>query len=98
MTDQPVKRTSGMAVAALVCGICGLLFGWLIGLGFLLQLLGIIFGGVGISQTGKDPNTGGKGMAIAGLVMGIIGMVLWVIVFVIIGFAFWEWVETLPNY
>ena len=78
MAEQPVKKTSGLAVAALICGICGLVFGWL-GIGFLLSVLGIVFGGIGMSQVGKDPNLGGKGMAIAGLVCGIIGLVFWII-------------------
>jgi hypothetical protein len=98
MAEQPVRRTSGMAVAALVCGICGLLFGWIPGIGFLLQILGIIFGGVGIGQTGRDPNVGGRGMAITGLVLGILGIILWIIVFVTVGFMFWTWFESVPYY
>ena len=89
---EPVKRTSGMAVAALVCGICGLVIPYL---GFLLALLAIIFGGVGMAQTGRDPNLGGRGMAIAGLVCGIVAIAIWIIIFLIIGFAFWS---TAPYY
>lgn len=61
------KRTSGMAVTALVLGILG------------LSLFAIIFGAIAMNQTKKDPNLSGRGMAIAGLVLGIIGMVSWVI-------------------
>ena len=94
MAEQPVKRTSGMAVAALVCGICGILIPFI---GLLLCLLGIIFGGVAMGQTGRDSNLGGKGMAIAGLVLGIVGIIIWIIVFAVVGWAFWE-LSTTPYY
>ncbi len=61
------KRTSGMAVAALVLGILG------------LSLFAIIFGAIAMNQTKRDPNLSGRGLAIAGLVLGIIGMISWVI-------------------
>jgi len=59
-------------------------------LGLLLSILAIIFGGVGISQTGRDAYLKGRGMAIAGLVLGIVAIVLWIIVFLLIGWAFWS--------
>jgi hypothetical protein len=65
---QEVKRTSGMAVAALVMGILGFIFG-------LPAVLAIIFGGIALSETGKNPNIGGRGMAVAGLILGIIVLV-----------------------
>src|SRR4030042_6761365 len=55
-------RTSGMAIAALIMGILG------------ISILAIIFGGLGIRQTGKEPNLKGRGMAVAALVLGILGM------------------------
>jgi len=83
-------RTSGLAIASMVCGICSLVLSWVPGLGFLLGILAIIFGIVAISQTGKDPSLGGRGMAIAGLVCGIVGMVIWVVLLIWIGlFLFW---------
>ena len=75
-------RTSGLAIAALVCGICGLVIPWL---GFVLSVLAIIFGGVAISQTGRDPRLGGRGMAVAGLVCGIAAIVIWVIIIAWLG-------------
>jgi hypothetical protein len=82
MAQQPVRRTSGMAVAALVCGICGLVLPWI---GFLLSVLAIIFGGVGMAQTSRDPSLGGRGMAIGGLVCGIVAIVLWIILIAWVG-------------
>jgi uncharacterized membrane protein YvbJ len=82
------ERTSGMAVAALVMGILGFLFFGL------LSILAIIFGGIGISQTNKDPSLKGRGMAVAGLVLGIIGIVggiIWLIVMAVWSTSFWWW-------
>ena len=81
------RRTSGISVAALVCGILGIVIPYV---GLVLALLGIVFGGVGISQTGKNPNLGGRGMAITGLVCGIIAIAFWVLMILLVGsIAFW---------
>jgi hypothetical protein len=47
-----------------------------------IRILAIIFGGVAINQTGKNPNLSGRGMAIAGLILGIVGF--FITLFVII--------------
>jgi hypothetical protein len=77
---QVARKTSGMAVAALVLGIIGFFAGF-------PAILAIIFGGIALNQTGKDPTLGGHGLAIAGLVLGIIGVAFWAIIalFVAIG-------------
>ena len=66
---QP-RRTNGLAIAALVCGICGFLY-------LIPAILGIIFGIRALRQTKRD-GTDGRGMAIAGIVTGSvwIGFVL----------------------
>jgi hypothetical protein len=81
---QPVTATStsGMAVAALILGILGLFVSF-------LGVLAIIFGGVGIAQTNKNPNLKGKGMAVAGLVLGIIAVAIWIIIVVWASSFFW---------
>lgn len=82
------EKTSGMAIAALVMGILGFLFFGL------LSILAIIFGGIGISQTNKDPNLKGRGMAVAGLVLGILGVIggiIWIIAAAIWSTTFWWW-------
>ena len=63
--QAPLPRsTNGYAIAALVTSlIC-------------CSPLGIIFGGVAISQINKNPNEDGKGLAIAGLVIGILGTLI----------------------
>jgi hypothetical protein len=65
-------RTSGMATASLVCGIAGFIFGPI------LSILAIIFGGVALSHTGKDPGLKGRDMAIVGLVLGIVTGIGWI--------------------
>lgn len=65
--EQPVKTGNGMAVAALVCGLVGLLL-----FGVVLGLLAIIFGAIGLSNANKSPIGAGKGMATAGLILGIV--------------------------
>jgi hypothetical protein len=64
-------KTSGLAIAALICGIVSMLGGAL----FILPLLlAIILGHIALSQCNRDPQLGGKGLAIAGLVMGYVSI------------------------
>ena len=59
-----------MAIASLVCSVAGLL------LCGVPAILGVIFGGVGLSQT-KDNARAGRGLAIAGLIIGVLAVVAW---------------------
>jgi hypothetical protein len=73
----PTGKTNGMAIASLVLGICGLLLSW-----FLLgipSILAVIFGHIALSQVGRDPRQGGRGMAIAGLSTGYVSIGLFVL-------------------
>ncbi|TEU04844.1 MAG: DUF4190 domain-containing protein [Dehalococcoidia bacterium] len=83
------QRTSGLAIASIVCGILSLVFFWVPLFGFLLGIIAIIFGAVAIRQIGREPNLGGRGMAVAGLVCGIVGVAGWVILIAWIGIFFW---------
>jgi hypothetical protein len=56
------QKTNGMAIASLVLSLLG------------CSLLGIIFGGLAISQINKGQGSG-KGLAIAGLVIGIVALI-----------------------
>jgi hypothetical protein len=66
---QPQRKTSGAAVASLICGILGCV-------PFITGLLAVILGIVGLKAT-KDPRYTGRGMAIAGLVLGLLSLLLW---------------------
>lgn len=72
----PASRpTSGLAVAALVCGIAGLVLSpaiLFIGVPLLISIAAAVLGHVALSQLKKQPELGGKGMAITGLVLGYI--------------------------
>ena len=69
---------NGLAIAALCCGLIGILVG-LIPLMFLaagaLGILAIVFGIVGIRRVGRG-EASNRGMAIAGLVAGIVAFAL----------------------
>ena len=71
---------NGMAVAGLVLGIIGLVFCWIPFLGWILALLGIIFGGLGMGKANKIGGRG-KGLAIGGLVCGVLGLIIGVAAF-----------------
>ena len=78
---QAQAQGNGMAVAGLVLGIIGLVFCWIPVLGWILALLGLIFGAVGNSKANRIGGKG-KGMAMAGLVLGLIGLILGVALFI----------------
>jgi hypothetical protein len=72
----PAKRTNGLAIAALVCGICGFLY-------FIPAILGIVFGIIAVRQTKRD-GTDGRGMAIAGIVTGTLWLALLALIVLIL--------------
>ena len=72
------KRTNGVAIAALVLGIIGLLTFWVPILGLVLGLIALVLGIVGVR---RGPN--GKGMAVAGIVLGTLAVIGGVIILVI---------------
>jgi hypothetical protein len=67
-TEPSAEGTDGLSIAAMCCGIFGLLI-------FGFGVLGIIFGAIGIAKTSRTGRKG-KGMAITGLVSGIIKVLL----------------------
>lgn len=78
----PQQQGNGLAVTGMVLGIVGIVFFWLPIFGWILAILAIIFGGVGIARANKGAS--GKGMAVAGLVLGIVSIALYVIIVVAI--------------
>ncbi len=69
-------KTHGLAVAALVCGIVGVLFANVI-----LGPLALIFGIVSLSKIGGSNGAlKGRGMAITGVVLGPIDLIVGIIV------------------
>jgi Domain of unknown function (DUF4190) len=68
----PKAGNNGMAIAAMICGICGFLC-------LIPGVVGIILGAVSLSQI-KRSQQGGRGMAITGIVVGS----LWIVAFVLL--------------
>ena len=77
-------RTSGLAIAALACGIAGLTV-----FPILASLAAVVLGIMARDEIGRDPALGGEGMATAGLVLGWIGVALGVLgLLLVVGLVF----------
>jgi hypothetical protein len=68
-TPGPQQQGNGKAIAAMVLGICSLVFWCLPILGLPIAVVGLVLG-----VTNKNP--AGAGQAKAGVIMSIIGLVL----------------------
>jgi len=68
MPDE-TRRTDGLSIAAMVCGILAFFIPYV---GIVLAILAIVFGGIGMRRTKANPDLKGRGMAITGLVLGIL--------------------------
>src|SRR5687768_3906578 len=68
-TPMERPRTSGAAITSLILGILGCV-------PLITSILAVILGIVGIRAT-RQPNVGGRGLAIAGLILGLIGIIGW---------------------
>jgi hypothetical protein len=82
---RQVAKTNGLAIAAVVMGIAGVLSAWVL----LPSILAVVFGLVSRSQIKRSAGMQeGRGLAIAGLVLGADGLLvglIWVLVFVSFG-------------
>jgi Domain of unknown function (DUF4190) len=78
--------SNGMGVTGLVTGIIGACLAWLPGIGFILGVLGIVFGSIGwhYAKQGRATN---KGMAIAGVILGVLAVAFWPILIIIAAVA-----------
>jgi hypothetical protein len=77
---------NGMGTAGLVLGIIGVVLCWALWIGWVLNVLAIIFGGVGVSRANHRIATN-KSSATAGLILGVIGLVLGIAIWVLLGAA-----------
>ena len=68
------RETEGFAILGFIAGLASIfIFGIIIRI--LLGILGIVFGGIALSNIKKAPETKrGKGLAILGLILGILGI------------------------
>ena len=65
--DAGPPPSNGVATAALVLGIIGILFNC-------LSIVALILGIIGLSKAGRHPSRPGHGAALAGLILGIVGL------------------------
>jgi hypothetical protein len=80
--SAPSQEGNGLAVAGLVMGIIAVVLCFVPFLNWVLGILAVIFGGVGMAKANR---IGGKnkGMAIAGLILGVVGLILGTVIFVL---------------
>ena len=91
---------NGMAVAALVLGIVGMLIALIpiFGLfGLIMGVLAFIFGIAGWRKVKRGVTTTGKGMAITGAITGLIAVILGIVGLVIVNDAFTQLDEDLQE-
>ena len=72
----PMPGSNGLAIAALCCGIAGLVP--------IAAVAAIVLGIVALNQL-RDRIQRGKGLAIAGLVLGVLWLVGWAVFIVAVG-------------
>jgi hypothetical protein len=71
------RRNNGLAVAALVLGILGVVFACCDGIGAIFGILSLIFGIISMKQLKKSSGVEkGQGMALAGIIMGSISIII----------------------
>ncbi len=74
------QKTSGKAIASLVCGIAGLIIA-----GIILGIIAVILGVVAKREIDASPSITGGGLAIAGIAIGAIAFVLAIVILAIGG-------------
>lgn len=80
---EPAPTSNGMATAAMVAGIVGLLLCWVPLIGFIILLVAIVLGVIGLSNNAAKAGVG-KGAAVAGVAMGTVGIVLAIVLSLLI--------------
>ncbi|MET9514720.1 DUF4190 domain-containing protein [Streptomyces sp. NPDC002994] len=80
--DKGVKRSNGLAIAALVLGIAAILLFWTVFGGIVLGLLAVIFGVIGARKAHGSRAPHGK-ISIIGAVLGALGLIASVVIIAI---------------
>jgi len=95
MTDQIQKQNAPNAVAALVLGICSIVFGCFF-IGLICGIIGLVLAKKGTvayneapdQYTGEGMLKAGKITSIIGIVLSALGIIYWVIWVAILGTAY----------
>jgi hypothetical protein len=72
VVHAPPQPTDGLAIASLVCGLCG------------LNIIAVVFGHVALARI-RRTGASGSGMAIAGLALGYLALAAIVLILLIVG-------------
>jgi hypothetical protein len=88
-TMAVTMKTSGMAVTTLVFSIISIFINF-------ISVYAIIFGGLAIVQTTRNPALKGKSLAIVGLVLGLFMLISWIAVSIWDGFTI-SWIFTVID-
>ena len=75
-SNAGIEPSNGMGTTGLVTGIIGACLAWAPVLGFILGILGVVFGSIGWYHANQGKATN-KGMSIAGLILGVFAIVFW---------------------
>ncbi|MCT4545187.1 MAG: DUF4190 domain-containing protein [Vallitalea sp.] len=86
---NPEVKHKGLAIAAMVCGIVGIVMFCIPYLSITLAILAIVFGAIMVSSNKHNADKTGRGMAIAGIVLGIvtIGLDIFIIAGIVSAFS-----------
>ena len=79
-----VKKSSGMAIASLVLGVCSLFLFWTL----IVPILAIIFGFVALKEIKYNRELVGKKMAIWGIVLGFLIFALIILMVILLNLSF----------
>lgn len=82
--NMPQERTSGLAIAAMVLGIVGLIFLCCYGIGIIMSILAIIFGFVAKSNIKNSyGEIKGDGFALTGIILGFLSIAIVIILILV---------------
>ena len=97
----PEDRASGLAIAAMIVGIVGIVCAWIIGLNFALGLTALILGIIEYKKIQeKQSSIRGKGMALTGIILGsltLFGALIYVVVAIVSAVSFTSWLPSIMN-
>jgi len=82
VAPPPAPATGGLAVAALIVGIVGVVLSFTVVFGFVLGAAAIVLGAIAIGRA--RTGAGGKGMGIAGLALGCVAIVFAILMIVFV--------------
>lgn len=77
--EMPKKSISGLAIAALVVGIVGLILSWMPiinNFAAVIAVIALILGIVGIVASGKNKAKSGRGIAVAAAIIAVVSLVV----------------------